>query len=132
MSQTTKWAMAMALKRIMTQKPLSKITIADITEACGINRMTFYYHFQDIFDLIDWICQEEGASLYNNDTMTYPKYYAIGVDDSWSLWPVSGSANSHPIRKQHARQKSCCACCSITFKILDMLLVNRLIHYYQP
>ena len=48
MSQTTKWAMAMALKRIMTQKPLSKITIADITEACGINRMTFYYHFQDI------------------------------------------------------------------------------------
>ena len=61
MSQTTKWAMAMALKRIMTQKPLSKITIADITEACGINRMTFYYHFQDIFDLIDWICQEEGA-----------------------------------------------------------------------
>ena len=32
MSQTTKWAMAMALKRIMTQKPLSKITIADITE----------------------------------------------------------------------------------------------------
>ena len=61
MSQTTKWAMAMALKRIMTQKPLSKITIADITEACGINRMKFYYHFQDIFDLIDWICQEEGA-----------------------------------------------------------------------
>ena len=62
MSQTTKWAMAMALKHIMTQKPLSKITITDITEACGINRMTFYYHFQDIFDLIDWICQEEGAS----------------------------------------------------------------------
>lgn len=61
MSQTTKWAMAMALKHIMAQKPLSKITIADITEYCGINRMTFYYHFQDIFDLIDWICQEDGA-----------------------------------------------------------------------
>ena len=61
MSQTTKWALAMSLQRVMAQKPLSKITIADITQDCGINRMTFYYHFQDIFDLIDWICQEEGA-----------------------------------------------------------------------
>ena len=61
MSQTTKRALAMSLKHIMAKKPLSKITIADITEDCGINRMTFYYHFQDIFDLIDWICQEEGA-----------------------------------------------------------------------
>ena len=57
MSQTTKWALAMSLQRVMAQKPLSKITIADITQDCGINRMTFYYHFQDIFDLIDWICQ---------------------------------------------------------------------------
>lgn len=59
-------------------------------------------------------------SLYDNDTMTYPKH-AIGVDDSWSLWPVSGSANSHPIRKQHARQKSCHACCSITLKNIASL-----------
>ena len=61
MCQTTKRALAMSLKHVMERKPLSKITIADITEDCGINRMTFYYHFQDIYDLIDWICQEEGA-----------------------------------------------------------------------
>ncbi len=51
-----------AEKKLLAQKPLSKITIADITEDCGMNRMTFYYHFQDIYDLIDWICQEEGAA----------------------------------------------------------------------
>ena len=61
MSQITKRALAASLKSLLAQKPLSKITISDITEACGINRMTFYYHFQDIYDLIDWICQEEGG-----------------------------------------------------------------------
>ena len=61
MSQITKRALAASLKKLLAQKPLSRITIADITEDCGINRMTFYYHFQDIYDLIDWICQEEGG-----------------------------------------------------------------------
>ena len=61
MSQITKRALASSLKKLLAQKPLSKITISDITEDCGMNRMTFYYHFQDIYDLIDWICQEEGG-----------------------------------------------------------------------
>ena len=61
MSQITKRALAASLKKLLAQKPLSRITIADITEDCGISRMTFYYHFQDIYDLIDWICQEEGG-----------------------------------------------------------------------
>ncbi len=61
MSQITKRAMADALKQLLEKKPLSKVTITDITEACGISRMTFYYHFQDIYDLVDWICEEDGA-----------------------------------------------------------------------
>ena len=61
MSQLTKRALAESLKALLAQKPLSKITISDITAHCGMNRMTFYYHFQDIYDLIDWICQEEGG-----------------------------------------------------------------------
>lgn len=60
-SQLTKRALAESLKALLAQKPLSKITISDITTHCGMNRMTFYYHFQDIYDLIDWICQEEGG-----------------------------------------------------------------------
>ena len=60
-SQLTKRALAESLKALLAQKPLSKITISDITAHCGMNRMTFYYHFQDIYDLIDWICQEEGG-----------------------------------------------------------------------
>ena len=63
-SKLTKRALAASLKKLLAQKPLSKITIADITEDCGMNRMTFYYHFQDIYDLIDWICQEEGERAF--------------------------------------------------------------------
>ena len=59
-SQLTKRALAASLKKLLAQKPLSKIAIADITEDWGMNRMTFYHHFQDIYDLINWICQEKG------------------------------------------------------------------------
>lgn len=55
-SMTTKKAMATSLKELLLEKPLPKITVNDITERCDINRQTFYYHFQDIQDLVEWIC----------------------------------------------------------------------------
>lgn len=59
MSQITKRALEESLKHLLLQKPLNKITINDIAEDCGINRMTFYYHFKDIYDLIEWSCLED-------------------------------------------------------------------------
>ena len=57
-SLTTKKAIAFALQELLHQKQLSKITVNDIAEHCNINRQTFYYHFQDINDLVEWICNE--------------------------------------------------------------------------
>ena len=54
MSNVTKRALEQSLKNLLLKKPLTKITIGDITEDCGINRMTFYYHFKDIYDLVEW------------------------------------------------------------------------------
>ena len=59
MSDLTKRALEQSLKNLLLQKPLSKITISDIADDCGINRMTFYYHFKDIYDLIEWSCEED-------------------------------------------------------------------------
>ena len=59
MPQFTKYALENSLKKLLLQKPLNKITINDITEDCGINRMTFYYHFKDIYDLVEWACLED-------------------------------------------------------------------------
>ena len=61
MSQMTKRALEVSLKKLLLQKPLNKITISDITEDCGISRMTFYYHFKDIYDLVEWACVEDAA-----------------------------------------------------------------------
>ena len=59
MSQITKRALEQSLKHMLLQKPLTKITINDIADDCGISRMTFYYHFKDIYDLVEWACLED-------------------------------------------------------------------------
>lgn len=59
MSQMTKQALEASLKNLLLQKPLNKITINDVAEDCGISRMTFYYHFKDIYDLVEWVCIED-------------------------------------------------------------------------
>lgn len=61
MSSITKKALMESLKKLMLQKPLNKITINDLTADCGISRMAFYYHFRDIYDLVEWACLEEST-----------------------------------------------------------------------
>lgn len=69
MSQVTKRALEQSLKNLLLKKPLTKITINDIAEDCGINRMTFYYHFKDIYDLVEWVCVEDARkALKENNT----------------------------------------------------------------
>lgn len=69
MSQVTKRALEQSLKHLLLKKPLTKITINDIAEDCGINRMTFYYHFKDIYDLVEWSCMEDARrALEENKT----------------------------------------------------------------
>lgn len=69
-SLTTKKAIAYSLKELLLEKPLPKITINDITERCDINRQTFYYHFQDIADLVEWICLTDADKVLK-DNKTY-------------------------------------------------------------
>ena len=59
----TKKALVTSLKKLMEKRPLSKISIREIIEDCGVNRKTFYYHFQDIHDLIRWMFEEEAIEV---------------------------------------------------------------------
>lgn len=54
MVNQTKQALEASLKHLLLQKSLDKITISDLTKDCGISRMAFYYHFKDIYDLVEW------------------------------------------------------------------------------
>lgn len=58
-SNITKKAIVEGFKELARTKPVSKISIADITNICGLNRQTFYYHFQDKFELLHWIYYNE-------------------------------------------------------------------------
>lgn len=62
-SLTTKRALAESLKRLLSRRSFDKITVKDIVKECGVNRQTFYYHFHDIYDLIDWIFQDAADNL---------------------------------------------------------------------
>jgi len=54
-SKITKTVLADAMKALMQEKPFEKISVTDICEKCGMNRKSFYYHFQDKYDLLNWI-----------------------------------------------------------------------------
>lgn len=73
MSNLAKNALAKALKDTIKYKNLSDITIQELTNKCGIQRQTFYYHFKDIYDLVKWI--------YTNELIA-----EIKVTDNYETW----------------------------------------------
>lgn len=68
-SSITKKALATAMKKLMSERPFAKISVSDICEECEMSRKSFYYHFRDKFDLVNWIFYVEfiGEMLKNKD-----------------------------------------------------------------
>lgn len=58
-SNQTKRVLAEAMKGLMAREPFAKISVGDICQACQMNRKSFYYHFRDKYDLVNWIFQTE-------------------------------------------------------------------------
>jgi probable dihydroxyacetone kinase regulator len=72
-SNVTKRALAEGLKQLMERRPFAKISVGDICESCNMNRKSFYYHFRDKYDLVNWIFYTEFVHTLN---------YVPG-DDGW-------------------------------------------------
>ena len=79
MSQITKRAIEASLKNLLLKKPFDKITINDIAEDCGISRMTFYYHFKDIVDVVEWAAQQGVQRLVRESLNAATPQEALGV-----------------------------------------------------
>ena len=62
----TKKTIAASLKKFMEREPRSKITVSEIVTDCGINRNTFYYHFEDIQALLKWMLEQEAVEVLKN------------------------------------------------------------------
>ena len=71
-SYNTKKTLAESLKKIMKKKNFSKITISEIIADSGVNRKTFYYHFEDIYALLKWI--------FENEAIEVVKHFNLAVD----------------------------------------------------
>lgn len=59
--------MANSLKNLMQTKSFQKISINDICSGCNMNRKSFYYHFQDKYDLLNWIFDTEFREFQSTD-----------------------------------------------------------------
>ena len=66
-SMITKKALAEGFKELVKKKNFESITVLDITEKCGLNRQTFYYHFHDKYELVNWIYYNEALRVLAND-----------------------------------------------------------------
>ena len=76
MPQFTKQAITASFLRLSAEKPSDKTTDKDIMENCDVSRNSFYYHYQDIFNLIDEVVQTETEK-------------ALGAHFDAASWPAS-------------------------------------------
>lgn len=63
MAGFTKKAIRESFVKLLNERPLSQITVKDIVDACGINRNTFYYYFQDLPQLVETIVNEDAQRI---------------------------------------------------------------------
>jgi len=78
-SNITKRALASALKELMAEVPFEKIQVAHICERCNMNRKSFYYHFKDKYDLVNWIFDTEFMEF------TKENINVLQSDDRWEM-----------------------------------------------
>lgn len=97
MSTTTKRAFASSLKNKLQTKPLEKITVTDICEDCEVNRQTFYYHFKDIYDLVEWIYTVDA-----DKAMDGKKTYQTWEEGFLHLFEYALKEKSFVIRTYHS------------------------------
>lgn len=117
----TKMKIAAGLKELLYEKPIHKITVQDIMERKHMKRQSFYYHFQDIYDVIAWICEEE---LFQD--ITYEKEESF---EEWMLRVVQ-TLNEDPVfYKKVLEDMDAKRIILSVYPIIECQVVNRL--YYE-
>lgn len=78
-SNITKRALAASLKGLMLEMPFEKINVTQICDRCDMNRKSFYYHFKDKYDLVNWIFDTEFITLFKDEHLGH------NYKDRWVL-----------------------------------------------
>ncbi len=114
MATGTKEALASALRQMMTIKPIDKVTVKDIVEICGVNRQTFYYHFDDVDDLLEWVFEQDSDRVFPREViydrwldnmMTYFDY--LVNNSAFTLNVYNSNSRLYMLRYLKEKMKSC-------------------------
>ena len=81
-SNITKLALSNALKELLEELSFEKISVSDICERCHMNRKSFYYHFKDKYELVNWIFDTEFVEVNQTNAM-YAQNESFAFDDRW-------------------------------------------------
>lgn len=99
MCNSTKQKIASTMREMMNRKPFEKITVKNLMDVSNMNRQSFYYHFRDTRDVLNWICQERvfqplaaselefsewiifGLELLNRDRLFYLRVVTVSQTD---------------------------------------------------
>jgi len=114
MSNKTKQALGSALKQMLNVKPIDKITAKDIVEICGVNRQTFYYHFDDVYDLLEWVFELDADEVlpkqvvyehWREDVVSFFTYLEENRDFAINIY--NSQSRTYMLKFYKARLEAC-------------------------
>lgn len=116
----TKRQIADTFLTLIQKKNIDKITIKDIVDSCGITRQSFYYHFQDIFDLVEWVMTQESQRALENTLNAPTRTEAVK-----HLIQMSYDSNKIMLLMLNSKQRE------IVERILIKTTRSYLLHLYE-
>lgn len=141
MNSKKKTAIMESLLKLLDERPLSRISVKDIVEDCGINRNTFYYHFEDMPSLVEAIVIEEVNRIIDQyqDISSIEQCFEAAMrltkDHRRAIYHIYNSANRDIL--EHSLLK---ICEYVATKFVDNAIAGRpvppedrhiIIHAYQ-
>ena len=115
MARNTKWAIIEAYTTLIKTKSIDKVTVKDVVEVCGITRQTFYYHFQDLLDVLEW------GLRVTTDTAVQRGVEAGSIESALHLFLDAADRNRQLGRKIFTSQKKP-QLCDMIFHMIESLL----------
>ena len=100
-SKETKKILANSLISLLEEKPIEKITIQEIVDGSGFNRQTFYYHFTDIYDLLEWILQRNYGLLSENHVFETEDSLMVKIEKAFSYLSEKRTLILHSYNPNH-------------------------------
>lgn len=133
MSELTKTAIKNSLIKLLNQRPLKKITIKDITDDCGINRNSFYYHYSDLPSLISEIVNTEADRIISRCSRIDSIEECLNVAISYALENKAAVLHIHNSSNREIYETYLWRVCEhITSTFIDSILENTGRQMPQP